>query len=188
MTQARNFFSARVYASLMVLFTALAMACVFSACKQHKAPVYYEVHEDFNGCKVGSLIGAPYEDMLKNDFKDLQWRYYEDISTGVLALFKGDVDAFVTDSPVAEYMAALFKDKAAVFPKLAATCNFSLILQKNGVLRYAFEPSTVPMVYIGEDQRVSGLGIFMVKKSMDNVTYTYRDNRNVLTLDKLIEG
>ena len=39
MTQARNFFSARVYASLMVLFTALAMACAFSACKQNKAPV-----------------------------------------------------------------------------------------------------------------------------------------------------
>lgn len=38
-----------------------------------------------------------------------------------------------------------------------------------------------------EDREIGGLGIFMVKKSMDNVTYAYRDERNVLTLDKEFE-
>ena len=206
-------------------FNFLALVIVFVtvntlfSCKQSEGTqVYYQDFEDINGCRVGSLIGAPYEGMMKNDFKDLQWRYYEDISTGVLALFKGDIDAFVTDSPVAEYLSALFHDKTALFPKLAATCDFSLIFQKhssytgmfstfvdefqkngtmdalkqkwfsgntetmkidwskynvkprkNGVLRYAFEPSTIPMVYIGADQRVSGLETELVLMIADKL-------------------
>ena len=33
-------------------------------------------------------------------------------------------------------------------------------------------------------QRVGGLGIFLVKKNMDEVRYTYEDGKNVLTLIK----
>jgi len=35
-----------------------------------------------------------------------------------------------------------------------------------------------------EDRDIGGLGIFMVKKSMDDVTYEHRDGKNVLTLKK----
>ena len=35
-----------------------------------------------------------------------------------------------------------------------------------------------------EDRRIGGLGILMVKKSMDNVSYAYRDGQNILTLKK----
>lgn len=210
---------ARIFFCLMFLLMACAIVCNFSSCKEEKnTTVYYEDFNDFEGKVVGTLIGAPYEDMLKNDFKNLQWRYYEDISTGVLALFKGDIAAFVTDSPVVEYLSAMFKDESAAFPKLAATCDFSLLLQKNGpytdmfskivdemlkdgtinalkrkwfsgndevmridwsrydikprkngVLRFAFEPSTVPMVYIGEDQRISGLEAELVLMIADKL-------------------
>lgn len=34
---------------------------------------------------------------------------------------------------------------------------------------------------------IGGLGIFMVKKSMDQVTYEYREGRNLLTLKKKIQ-
>jgi len=36
-----------------------------------------------------------------------------------------------------------------------------------------------------EDQKIGGLGIFMVKKSMDEVTYDYREGCNILTIKKL---
>ena len=32
--------------------------------------------------------------------------------------------------------------------------------------------------------KIGGLGIFMTRKFMDNVTYTYKDGKNVLTLKK----
>ncbi len=36
-----------------------------------------------------------------------------------------------------------------------------------------------------EDQKIGGLGIYMVKKSMDSVTYDYKDGCNILTIKKL---
>ena len=35
-----------------------------------------------------------------------------------------------------------------------------------------------------EDRLIGGLGIFMTKKLMDNMSYEYVDNSNVLTLEK----
>ncbi len=37
-----------------------------------------------------------------------------------------------------------------------------------------------------EDRQIGGLGIYMVKKSMDDVKYEYRDGKNVLTIRKSI--
>lgn len=39
-----------------------------------------------------------------------------------------------------------------------------------------------------EQRQIGGLGIFMVKKSMDDVIYEYRDGHNILTLKKTLEG
>lgn len=38
-----------------------------------------------------------------------------------------------------------------------------------------------------EDRQIGGLGIFMVKKSMDNVSYEYNRGKNILTLKKTLE-
>ena len=37
-----------------------------------------------------------------------------------------------------------------------------------------------------EDRKIGGLGIYIVKKSMDEVKYEYKDNKNILTLVKKI--
>jgi len=37
-----------------------------------------------------------------------------------------------------------------------------------------------------EDRQIGGLGIFLVKKNMDEVSYQYLDNKNILTLTKKI--
>jgi anti-sigma regulatory factor (Ser/Thr protein kinase) len=37
-----------------------------------------------------------------------------------------------------------------------------------------------------EDREIGGLGIFMVKKIVDRVQYAYEENRNVLTLTKVL--
>ena len=38
-----------------------------------------------------------------------------------------------------------------------------------------------------EQRQIGGLGIFMVKKSMDDMKYEYKDNKNCLTLFKKIK-
>ena len=37
-----------------------------------------------------------------------------------------------------------------------------------------------------EDRKIGGLGIFITKKTMDDVTYTYEDNKNILVMIKKI--
>lgn len=165
-----------------------------------KDELLFKTLADFNGKNLATLTGTPYEKMMENDFKDLTWRYYDDFSTMILSLEKGDADAVVFDSPVLEYLSSQFEGKFGMFPELAATCDFSLILQKNGdltepvseivreyikdgtiealkkkwfsadeeimkidwekynleerrngVLRFAFDPTTMPMIYVGHD-------------------------------------
>ena len=42
-----------------------------------------------------------------------------------------------------------------------------------------------PDVTLGiEDRQIGGLGIYMVKKSMDKVDYEYKDGQNILTIYK----
>ena len=36
------------------------------------------------------------------------------------------------------------------------------------------------------ERKIGGLGIFMVKKSMDDVSYEYRDGKNILTIRKTL--
>ena len=43
-----------------------------------------------------------------------------------------------------------------------------------------------PDVTLGvEDRAIGGLGIYMVKKSMDELSYAYEDGQNILTIRKL---
>ncbi len=35
-----------------------------------------------------------------------------------------------------------------------------------------------------DEREIGGLGIFMVKKTMDDISYVYRDNKNILTIRK----
>ena len=37
-----------------------------------------------------------------------------------------------------------------------------------------------------EERDIGGLGIYMVKKSMDEITYDYKDGQNILTIKKKI--
>lgn len=36
------------------------------------------------------------------------------------------------------------------------------------------------------DRKIGGLGILIVKKSMDSITYQYKDGKNVLTIEKTL--
>ncbi|MBR1523009.1 MAG: ATP-binding protein [Lachnospiraceae bacterium] len=38
-----------------------------------------------------------------------------------------------------------------------------------------------------EERQIGGLGIYMVKKSMDHVSYEYKDGQNIFTIMKMLE-
>lgn len=47
------------------------------------------------------------------------------------------------------------------------------------------EASAADMTAKLEDRQIGGLGMFMVKKMMDNVEYVHENGRNILTISKL---
>ena len=52
-----------------------------------------------------------------------------------------------------------------------------------------FDPTALADADISEEaimERVGGLGIFLVKKNMDTVSYAYEGGKNVLTLEKML--
>ena len=166
----------------------------------------YLAFEDFNGQQFGALTGAPYETIMGAECENMHWHYYDDFSTGLASLIKGDIDTFVTDTPMALMAAAQFPDKLAVYPQDVTTTDFGYILKKggpltdlvsgqvkdllqdgtvhaleekwfsgdpekmkidwdaydtaprpNGCLQVYVDASTMPMIYVGDDGRASGL-------------------------------
>ncbi len=63
---------------------------------------------------------------------------------------------------------------------LCATIRFA----DRGVPYNPLEKADPDITLSAEEREVGGLGIFMVKKSMDAVEYEYVDGQNVLTLKK----
>ena len=57
----------------------------------------------------------------------------------------------------------------------------------------AFDPLSVPEPDIAadiEDRQIGGLGIFLIRRVMDEVTYRYEDNTNILLMvkDRSLKG
>ena len=51
-------------------------------------------------------------------------------------------------------------------------------------LSYCIEKKCPDLTVPAEERQIGGLGVFMVKKTMDDVTYEYKDGKNTLTLRK----
>lgn len=61
-----------------------------------------------------------------------------------------------------------------------------IVLTDQGI---PFDPLAKPdpdVTLSAEERQIGGLGIYMVKKTMDDVTYEYKDGSNILTITKLL--
>ena len=72
----------------------------------------------------------------------------------------------VTEDPIA--VVVTFIDKGVPYDPLAKT-----------------DPDTT---LSAEEREIGGLGIYMVKKSMDDITYEYKDGQNILKIKKIFKG
>lgn len=55
----------------------------------------------------------------------------------------------------------------------------------SGIPYNPLEQEDPDLTQSSEERPVGGLGIYMVKKSMDEVSYQYKDGQNILTIKKL---
>lgn len=55
---------------------------------------------------------------------------------------------------------------------------------------YAYDPlakSDPDITLSAEEREIGGLGIYLVKKSMDEISYEYKDGQNILKIKKVFE-
>ena len=65
---------------------------------------------------------------------------------------------------------------------LAVTITFI----DNGVPYDPLAKSDPDVTLSAEEREIGGLGIYMVKKTMDDITYEYKDGQNILSIKKCI--
>lgn len=80
------------------------------------------------------------------------------------------------------------------YPDSQGTADIIVQSPQNNTVAITFEDGGVPYdplkkpdpdVTLGaEERKIGGLGIYIVKKTMDSVEYKYQDNKNVLTITK----
>jgi len=64
--------------------------------------------------------------------------------------------------------------------------SVSIVFIDSGIKYNPLAKEDPDVTLSAEDRNIGGLGIFMVKKSMDDMFYEYRDGQNILTLVKNI--
>ena len=62
----------------------------------------------------------------------------------------------------------------------------SITLIDEGIMYNPLEKEDPDVTLSAEERKIGGLGIFLVKKTMDEMIYEYVDNKNKLTIKKKI--
>ena len=95
---------------------------------------------------------------------------------------------------IAHYAYAKTDSAGNIIPDTGSGQVSLTLVAENGEVALKFEDGGVPynplekddpdVTLSVEDREIGGLGIFMVKKSMDDMYYEYKDGKNILTLMK----
>lgn len=95
---------------------------------------------------------------------------------------------------IAHYAYAKTDSAGNIIPDTGSGQVSLTLVAENGEVALKFEDEGVPynplekddpdVTLSIEEREIGGLGIFMVKKSMDDMYYEYKDGKNILTLMK----
>jgi len=123
---------------IIVLALVLALSLLLSGCYaqkniQSEDGNQFKTLNDFGGSTVGSQTGTMFDDILSGCIDGLNFKYYNDLSSMILALRSGGIDAVGLDEPVARLAAAQNSD-LTMFPEMAEADSYGLGLQKDSKL------------------------------------------------------
>ena len=85
---------------------------------------------------------------------------------------------------IASYAYPSGKGNARITMRYPADGGVEITFADSGIPFDPFLREDPDTTLSAEERKIGGLGIFMVKKSMDEVSYEYRDGQNILTIFK----
>ncbi|MBP5597237.1 MAG: ATP-binding protein [Pseudobutyrivibrio sp.] len=97
---------------------------------------------------------------------------------------------------IAHYAYGITDDNGNIIPDSGSGPMSLSLGEDDGVVTLVFEDRGIPfnplekdepdVTLSADDREIGGLGILLVKKNLDNVSYKYCDGKNVLTLEKRV--
>lgn len=76
------------------------------------------------------------------------------------------------------------KGEATVCVDFPSASSVDITFIDSGVPYNPLEKTDPDITLSAEERQIGGLGIFIVKKTMDDMIYEYRDGKNILTIKK----
>ncbi len=111
-------------------------------------------------------------------------RHLEEVQCGMKAQMQICIAAEEVFVNIANYAYAPNKGNATVRIDVTEEPLVIITFMDNGVPFDPLKKEDPDISLPASERRIGGLGIFMTKKTMDNVEYEYRDGQNILRLKK----
>lgn len=111
-------------------------------------------------------------------------RHLEEAQCGMKAQMQICIAAEEVFVNIANYAYAPDKGNATVRIDVTEEPLVIITFMDNGVPFDPLKKEDPDISLPASERRIGGLGIFMTKKTMDNVEYEYRDGQNILRLKK----
>ncbi len=97
----------------------------------------YRRLSDFSGVTVATNTGSVDDKLIASKISGIQYKYYDDLNSKILALRRGDVDAIILDQPVAELVTSRYPEYV-IFPEKIVDDQYGIGLQKDSKLTEKF--------------------------------------------------
>lgn len=118
------------------------------------------------------------------DFVNLQLESFE---CNVKAQLQIDVAIDELFSNIANYAYEDIEGDATISVDFDSDTRIvSIMFVDSGIPYNPLDKDDPDVTLSAEEREIGGLGIFLVKKSMDTMEYEYKDNKNILTITKKI--
>ena len=111
--------------------------------------------------------------------------YLEEIACSMKAQMQIDVAVDEIFTNISSYAYTPGVGEATVeITKRDSESQVELTFIDSGVPYNPLEKADPDVTLSAEERQIGGLGIFMVKRTMDEMTYEYKDGKNILTIRK----
>ena len=114
--------------------------------------------------------------------------YLEEIACSMKAQMQIDVAVDEIFTNISSYAYTPSVGEATVeITKRDSESQVELTFIDYGVPYNPLEKADPDVTLSAEERQIGGLGIFMVKRTMDEMTYEYKDGKNILTIKKSLK-
>lgn len=122
-----------------IICASLLFLSLLQSCKKAEtnSSFVFSSKNDFSGHDIACITGTVIDGLVDKEIANITWHYYDDQAGSLEALKRGDVDASITEEPVANIVVGQ-RNEFLIFPEIIVSDNYGYILKKGSSLTDKF--------------------------------------------------